>query len=199
MPFRCAASERGLPSSTMASARTRRTCAPSVHLDEAARSSDAPRSFRVTRTAVPISALPCCESPPSSIESQFSADGNRPESHTYRGLVSDCECPFKSILLGQASGIEATNSPRPSRSRRWLASLSLQQISPACARRAAIARPMPIEEPVTSNGGPAITLSPPPQQDGRTRCRTCRAYPLTRAHCARPASGLAFLARLPGH
>jgi len=47
MPFSAAASVRGRPSSTNASAKMRRTCVPSRHLADAARSSAAVKSSRV--------------------------------------------------------------------------------------------------------------------------------------------------------
>src|SRR5271156_1124562 len=56
MPLREAASPRGRPSRTIAKANIRRTCAPSVHLIDSARSSAPVWSGRVIRNIAP---MPC--------------------------------------------------------------------------------------------------------------------------------------------
>src|SRR5271155_5891663 len=84
MPFRLAASDRGRPSSTSASAKIRRTCGPSLHLADAARSSAAVKSSRVTLTAVPIPKPPNRD-PRDRI--RLSAGWESPESQTLPGWV----------------------------------------------------------------------------------------------------------------
>src|SRR5271165_3569279 len=78
MPLQAAAAVRGAPSNTMARARRRRTCAPSRHLTDSARSSPLLRSVRVIVNGLPISCLHRANRSAGGIESEINAEGNPP-------------------------------------------------------------------------------------------------------------------------
>src|SRR5450432_247904 len=113
MPLQAAAAVRGAHSSTMATARRRRTCAPPRHLADIARSSPLVRSARVIVNGLPIRCLHPANRSAGGIESEISEEGKPPRvgvnadwyySVGYRNSSPDTE---RASLRSSASCIEA--------------------------------------------------------------------------------------------